>query len=60
MVMKITKCIRGGATAFADSVDEAWYVSKSFVQNDNPKNLSLDLELQKMQTKHKGTESDNR
>lgn len=36
-----------GATAFADSVDEAWYVSKSFVQNDNPKNLSLDLEPQK-------------
>ena len=36
-----------GATAFIDSVDEAWYVSKSFIQNSNSKTLSLDLEPQK-------------
>lgn len=36
-----------GATAFIDSVDEAWYVSKSFLQNSNSKSLSLDLEPQK-------------
>ncbi|OBV30137.1 hypothetical protein BKN38_05275 [Helicobacter sp. CLO-3] len=36
-----------GATAFIDSVDEAWYVSKSLVQNNADKTLSLDLEPQK-------------
>lgn len=36
-----------GATAFIDSVDEAWYVSKSFTQKGNSKTLSLDLEPQK-------------
>lgn len=40
-----------GATAFIDSVDEAWYVGKSFMHNTknkhNAKTLSLDLEPQK-------------
>ncbi len=36
-----------GATAFIDSVDEAWYVSKSLIQNSNSGILSLDLEPQK-------------
>lgn len=36
-----------GATAFIDSVDEAWYLSKSFTQRGNSKTLSLDLEPQK-------------
>ena len=36
-----------GATAFIDSVDEAWYVSKSFIQKGKSKTLSLDLEPQK-------------
>ncbi len=36
-----------GATAFMDSVDEAWYLSKSFTQRGNSKTLNLDLEPQK-------------
>ena len=36
-----------GATAFVDSVDEAWYIAKSFKQNVDSKILSLDLEPQK-------------
>lgn len=35
-----------GATAFIDSVDETWYVSKSFIQKGNSKTSSIDLEPQ--------------
>ena len=51
-----------GATAFMDSVDEAWYVSKSFMQNEDSKTLSLDLEPQKhrLDTKAQKATIDNK